>query len=98
MGDHMKKTLRVLLFLFFLGVFLFSAWQLVDILSEYRRGEVSYEKLEQYIVIPETFPKETIETKETDPASTEATHPVQDSPFPVVDFDALKAINEELKK
>ena len=48
----MKKTLRVLLFLFFLGVFLFSAWQLVDILSEYRRGEASYEKLEQYIVIP----------------------------------------------
>ncbi len=49
----MKRKLAVsVLFLFFLGVAVFSGYKIVSIVAEYRAGENTYEEVQQYIHIP----------------------------------------------
>lgn len=91
----MKKPVLITLIVLLLGVFAFCTWQIVDILQDYRKGTQTYDALEYYISVPETTPKkeqpqEAVETPE------EETVPESISPFPVVNFDALKAINEDV--
>lgn len=93
----MKKPVMIGLIVVLLGVFLFSAWQIIDILTEYRKGEQTYERLEHYISMPETTPKETTPNKTDKDAQTPETQPEEvESPFPEVDFAALKVINEDV--
>lgn len=94
----MKKPVMIALIVVFLLVFLFSAWQLIGILTEYRKGEQTYERLEHYVSMPETNPKEEKPQKEDAPeeAAPEEAPVEVENPFPEVDFDALKAINEDV--
>ena len=55
----MKKRVYVIAVVVFFAIFAFSAWKLLDISAEYRRGEKEYERLEQYVQIPETVPATT---------------------------------------
>ena len=92
----MKKPIVIVLIIVLLGVFLFSAWQVIDILVEYRQGEKTYESLANYIAIPETS-KETATKKTDQDAQIPETQPEEViSPFPEVDFAALKSINEDV--
>ena len=71
-------------------VLLFSGVQLIQEIVEYRKGEKTYEDLSQFVQF------------ETEPASTEpalsgteeATEPAV-NPIPVVDFESLRARNED---
>ena len=92
----MKKPIMIALIVLLLGVFIFSAWQIVDILQEYRKGTQTYEALEHYVSIPETTPS--TEQTQNDPAAPEGETlpPENDSPFPEVDFQALQALNEDV--
>ena len=91
----MKKPILIALIVLMLGVFVFSAWQVVDILREYNKGTQTYESLEHYVAIPETAPNKEQTQNETEAPDAE-TAPDTTSPFPVVDFDSLKAINEDV--
>ena len=91
----MKKPLLIALIVLLLGVFAFSAWQVVDILQEYRKGTQTYDALEHYISIPEIVSPKEQPQKETKTIE-EETIPEETSPFPVVDFDSLKVINEDV--
>lgn len=93
----MKKPIMIVLIVIFAAVFLFSTWQIVDILTQYRKGEQAYESLEHYISVPETAPRETSPLQDAPEIPTMETQPEEaDSPFPKVDFEALKAINEDV--
>ena len=89
----MKKPVLITLIVLLLGIFVFCSWQIVDILMEYRKGTQTYEALEHYISVPESTASKQPQ-KETE--TQEETLPEETSPFPVVDFDALKAINEDV--
>ena len=90
-----KKAFVILLFFLLLVVFVVSSWKVVDILGEYRKGKQSYEDLEQYVSVPETLPQDSAgEEKPNEPS--EETQPEKEYIFPVVDFDALKAINDDV--
>jgi len=85
----MKKKLALyLLAAAFLCIILFSAWQLFGIYFEYHQGESTYDDLTQYAVTPTP----TV-TPELPP---EATPPPDSTAWPQVDFDALKAINDDV--
>ena len=92
----MKKVILTIVIVLLLGVFAFSAWQVVDILGEYREGEQAYQELEQFISIPASSQKEDPVPAETEVGTLETQPEESDSPFPKVDFDALKAINEDV--
>ncbi len=81
-----KKVPLMLLTLAFLAIMLFSAWQLFGIFFEYHQGESTYDDLSQYAVTPAPTPE---------PAP-EATPTPDDTVWPEVDFDALKAINDDV--
>lgn len=86
-----RKTLRRIAVLFLLLVFLFSGWQVLSILSEYKTGEASYEDLSQAYttrqpVTPADKPQDPV--PESEPA--EETEPKETAPI-TVDFDALLA-------
>lgn len=91
----MKKPVLITLIVILLGVFLFSAWQVVSTLQEYHKGTETYDSLEHYVSIPETTPKKEQVQLEIG-APEEETVPEEVSPFPEVDFDALKVINEDV--
>ena len=95
--NPMKKWLKIVLIIILFCVFLFSTWQVIDILMEYRKGTQTYESLEHYVSIPETVPQDTVSQKDTPEIPTMETLPEEaESPFPKVNFDALKAINEDV--
>ena len=52
----MNKKLRKILIILFAILILFSAWQLLKMLKEYREGQDSYVSLEQYITVGESSP------------------------------------------
>ena len=89
-----KRIVYICAVILFFGIFAFSAWKLLDIGAEYRRGEKEYERLEQYVQMPETVPA-TTQSKEND-----STEPVQTQPadtiWPKVDFTALQMINPDV--
>ena len=93
----MKRPIMIVLIIILAAVFLFSTWQIIDILMEYRKGEQTYEQLEHYISAPETVPTTVTEQKDVPEIPTMETQPEEAaSPFPKVDFGALKAINEDV--
>lgn len=95
----MKKNIRILLLLFFGGVMLFSAWQLLCTWQSYREGQNSYQNLEQYVTITEpTTPPETTKPQPIEPEETvpETTAGPDLSAWPQVDFEQLAQINPEI--
>lgn len=64
----MKKTIRVLLILIFLIVGAYSAWQIYNILTEYKAGDELYTSTQQYVVV---HPEPVTETEpvQTEPAA-----------------------------
>ena len=101
----MKRNLFFyLLCLIFAGIAIFSAYKIVSAMREYKAGEEAYEQLQQYLYIPETTQSaEKVETTEV-PGETEGTAPVEETvpaprykyEGPMVDFDALLDINEDV--
>lgn len=89
----MKKKVYLIAILLFLGVFIFAAVKLLGISSEYRRGTKEYERLEQYVQIPETVPATT--EQKAQEAATEETQPVQ-AQIPQVDFVSLQMLNPDI--
>ena len=92
----MRKFGLIAVIILLLCVFGFSAWQLSDILLEYRRGEQTYTELEQFIHIPETT-----EPKATKPAAVreEQVQPQEEAEeilWPEVDFEALRELNSDV--
>jgi len=88
----MNRKLRNILIILFAILLLFSAWQLLRMLKEYREGQNSYVSLEQYITVEEDAPSlfrpaEIVEigAEETD-----------DTVWPEVDFAKLLEINTDI--
>ena len=95
----MKKIIRSVLFLAFLFVFSFSAWQLWKICSGYKEGKDSYNTLEQYVsfVEPEDISVNVIlPTMYPANESAAATEPPDISAWPLVDFAQLSEINPDI--
>lgn len=93
-----------LLCLIFAGIAVFSGYKIISTLREYKAGEDAYEELQQYLYIPEaTKPSEKVDATEA-PGGTEGTAPAEETvPLPryeyegpLVDFDALLDINEDV--
>lgn len=82
------KVVWWLVLLIALGVFAFSAYQLITIWMEYKKGNDEYNDLKQYVSTseekkePEENPEEVVEE---DP-----------DPGPEIDFAELKAINQDI--
>ena len=88
----MKKIVLIAVILILLAVLCFSGWQVYKIWKEYRIGELTYESLESYVVIPETTaPKET-QKPEEEPEEPEEPGIL----WPEVDFEALWEINPDV--
>ena len=88
----MKKVVFIAVILILLAVLCFSGWQVYKIWKEYRIGEMTYESLEVYAVVPEnTGPKETKAPEEETTDRDES-----DIRWPEVDFDALWEINPDV--
>ena len=84
----MKRNLPlILLALAFAAIAAFSAYQLLGIYIEYRQGENTYDELTQYVSTPAPDTQTEDATEET---------PVDNTVWPEVDFDALKAINDDV--
>lgn len=82
-----RKLPLILLCIVFLAIAVFSGYQLAGILSEYWEGEQTYHSLEQYVSV----------TSPTPPVDEEvSTESVDDTVWPDVDFEALKAINPDI--
>ena len=93
---RMGGIIRNLVLIIAAAVFLFSAYQLVMIYLEYKKGTDEYDKIRQYAV--ESPVKE--ETKENDEAEGdeegEEAQEVQEPQGPQIDFEALKAVNPDV--
>lgn len=95
----MKKTVYIVLLLFFTGILCYSAWNLLDILGSYREGEDSYHDLEQYVSFEEPAAEKPTQAPiaekptqppvaESEPAeSTETTRPEETQPEPTEPID-----------
>ena len=85
----MKKNLPlIMLCIAFLGIACFSGYQLFGILAEYHEGTKTYDELSQYVSTdPSTTPDPSDENEEFDHS---------DIVWPEVDFEALKAVNEDI--
>lgn len=69
------------------GVFLFCAYKLVTIWLEYEQGVEEYDDLSQFATAPAE-----ITTEDGDEGTTQ----VEEDPGPIIDFAALKAVNEDV--
>ena len=88
----MKKNLPlILLAVAFASIALFSAYQLLSIYLEYRQGDTAYNELTQYVSTPNPNENTDIQAEMPDPQTIP-----DDTVWPTVDFDALKAINEDV--
>ena len=93
--ESMKRNvILILLILFFLGLMLFSGYRIVSILSEYRAGTETYEDIRRYV---STVPAIPVEPKpEPEQTLPQETEPVDDTVYPVVDFDGLLTVCEDV--
>jgi hypothetical protein len=67
LGENtMKKAIRIVLILLFLGIFLFAAWNILEIGMEYRQGEEEYQQMEEFVVLPESVQGATLGNDDTD--------------------------------
>ena len=88
----MKKFVCILLMLVLLGVLGYCIWQIVGITDEYQAGVEVYEELEQFVVMPEAVPVETVAGEE----SVEAENAPAQIQWPQVDFEALAQVNGDI--
>ena len=97
----MKKFIYILVLLLLLSVLGYSGWQVYQIVAEYKGGQDSYASLEQFVsTAPPTTPSRPAPTDpagETIPTEEGQTEPQEEVvQWPVVDFDALRAINTDI--
>ena len=92
----MKKAFRNIAIILLLGVFAFSAWKVSETLLAYRKSELFYEELTQYISIPGADSKHAKKPSLFDPTESAQVQPQKEIPWPEVDFSALQAINEDV--
>lgn len=98
----MKKSIRLMLLLFFVAVLAFSLWQLWEIVSGYQEGKNSYSDLEQYVSFgesvdsTETSEKDTTTSEKPEDMNTESTEEPDLSAWPQVDFAQLSQINPDI--
>lgn len=94
----MRRAIRAIAFLFFLAVFGVSLWRVIDIQRAYETGENTYSDLQQFVQIPETLP----DSPDAPPSPMKPLHDRpeffydDDTPWPNVDFDALREINPDI--
>ena len=100
----MKKSVRIVLIVVFSALLLFSSWQLLEKMLQYKQGQNSYAELEQFVSMPDLAPEKAPE-KEDAPAptvpDTELPEVPNDEPadrtaWPVVDFAELEKINPDV--
>lgn len=95
----MRKAIRSILLVFFIGVLAFSVWQLWVMFNEYQEGIDSYISLEQYVsfTAPEDSSANSIPPT-TSPAedTTAITEAPDISAWPQVDFAQLSEINSDI--
>lgn len=85
----MKNIILNILLIGCIAVFIFSGWKLISALTEYRKGEKNYEVLlEKAVISPDTSNPTEKQEKEPEEEKEES--------LPVIDWDALKAMNEDL--
>ena len=96
----MKKTLRIVLILLFLAIFLFAGWKLLQIGSEYRQAEEEYQQMEEFVVLPESVQGATLGNDDTESLSdgvgSNTYNTTDDIQWPEVDFEALRKINPDV--
>jgi len=98
----MKKAILIIVIILLVGVFAYSAWNVVGTLLEYRKGEAFYEDLNQYVSTPEEAVKpkkparKPLLFKATEPTTPPETQPQEGYPELEVDFDALLELNQDV--
>lgn len=94
------KKVKILGFVFFLGVFLFSSWNLFGIYRNYEEGEALYKDIEQEVVtlLPTLAPEqaEISQKEEEDKDEGKEKKKQKKDPMISVDFSKLKKINPEI--
>ena len=91
----MKKVISSMILVVLVGVFAFSLWQIVSILTEYQQGTDSYESLEQFLATGDPFVPNGTPTETPDAADGSENQETVVC-WPSVDFDALWAVNSDL--
>ena len=100
-----RNSLTFWLCLILAGIAIFSGYEIVKTLLEYKAGEDAYNNLQQYVSVAEPTDPAKDETPETKPGQTggdqgpEVTVPVmvgEDKLGISVDFDALRKINSDV--
>ena len=92
-----KKTtfggiLRNIILIAAICVFLFSAYQLVNIYLEYKKGTDEYDKIREYVKEPEAGK----EDKKDEPKAKEEEEKKEEQIGPQIDFAGLKQINPDI--
>ena len=92
-----KKTtfggiLRNIILIAAICVFLFSAYQLVNIYLEYKKGTDEYDKIREYVKEPEAGK----EDKKDEPKAKEEEEKKEELIGPQIDFAGLKEINPDI--
>ena len=94
----MKRIMRIILLFFFAFVFICSLWKFCETLADYRKGQNSYNYLQQYV----SFETENgiIETVSLTTESAEESADYAELPdvsaWPQVDFEELRKINPDI--
>ena len=92
-----RSTVFTILLFVFLAIFLFSAYNIIVTLVDYRQGEQAYSALQQFVDVTPTQPTQpaTQPTAPADPdAPTEPAEPAKrEVSYPAVDFDTLWEVN-----
>lgn len=91
------KWIFIVIGVLFTAVFAFGLWNVIQIQSEYSEGEDAYAELEDYVQIPAATSSvpdtSSNQTQSEEPEEPEETDPTV---WPVVDFDALRAVNDDI--
>ena len=100
-----RNSIRFWLCLLFAGIAIFSGYEIISTLAEYKAGEDAYNDLQQYVSMAEPTDSSNYEAVDPKPNQTgddrqdEVTVPVnaqEQGPGIHVDFDALKKINPDV--
>ena len=95
MKKKWSNVISTILFLIFLGIFVFSAWKLWGIYREYQNGIEAYEEITEQFVKQDPV-REKEKTADTD-TNTMADVDTEEPLFPVVDFQALRTAYPDVK-
>ena len=101
-----KRAAKTVLIIFLLLMIAFCAWKIWSILSDYKKGNDTYEEAAAFVTIPEKEEKpvseesvpEIIPALSSAPDDDPANELVKEDEidWPVVDFDALREINPDI--